>query len=45
MSSIGAPKKSGKSSRKTKASWRKAVDISDITSGLEEKRAEERVTG
>ncbi|KAL7409945.1 ribosome biogenesis protein Nop53/GLTSCR2 [Mrakia frigida] len=45
MSSVGAPKKSGKSSRKTKSSWRKAIDISDITAGLEEKRAEERVTG
>lgn len=44
--SVGAPKKSKSStSRKSKSSWRKAIDISDVTQAQEEKRAEERVTG
>ncbi|KAJ3574894.1 hypothetical protein NP233_g1464 [Leucocoprinus birnbaumii] len=44
-SSIGAPAQHNQSSRKGKKAWRKNVDLEDVEGGLEELRAEERVTG
>ena len=44
-STIGAPAQHNQSSRKGKKAWRKHVDIEDLETGLEELRAEERVTG
>lgn len=41
----GQPKSAKKIAGKKKASWRKAIDISDITTGLDEVRAEERQVG
>ena len=45
QSTIGAPAQHNQSSRKGKKAWRKHVDIEDLETGLEELRAEERVTG
>lgn len=44
-STTGAPKAAKKLAGKKKASWRKAIDITDITTGLDEVRAEERQVG
>lgn len=44
-SSVGAPAQRNQASRKGKRAWRKNVDIEDVEAGMEELRAEERVTG
>ncbi|KAL5514609.1 hypothetical protein ACEPAG_1925 [Sanghuangporus baumii] len=44
-SSIGAPSQFKQSTRKGKKAWRKNVDIQEVEDGLDEMRAEERVTG
>ncbi|PIL29159.1 hypothetical protein GSI_09208 [Ganoderma sinense ZZ0214-1] len=44
-SSVGAPAQRTQSSRKGKRAWRKNVDLEEVEEGLEELRAEERVTG
>ena len=44
-SSIGAPAQRTQSSRKGKRAWRKNVDLEEVEEGLEELRAEERLTG
>ena len=44
-SSIGAPSQRTQSSRKGKRAWRKNVDLDEVEEGLEELRAEERVSG
>ncbi|TFK32719.1 ribosome biogenesis protein Nop53/GLTSCR2 [Crucibulum laeve] len=44
-SSIGAPSQHTQTGRKGKKAWRKNVNIEDVEAGLEEMRAEERVTG
>jgi nucleolar protein 53 len=41
----GAPAQHNQPSRKGKRAWRKNVDIGEVDEGLEEMRAEERVTG
>ncbi|KAG6867979.1 hypothetical protein C0993_008738 [Termitomyces sp. T159_Od127] len=41
----GAPSQLNQSSRKGKRAWRKNIDIQDVELGMEEMRAEERVTG
>lgn len=41
----GAPSQLNQSSRKGKRAWRKNIDIQDVEHGMEEMRAEERVTG
>jgi nucleolar protein 53 len=43
--SLGAPSQRDQGSRKGKRAWRKNVDIGEVEEGLEELRAEERVTG
>ncbi|KAJ1893234.1 hypothetical protein LPJ66_005884, partial [Kickxella alabastrina] len=43
LASKGAEKKRG--GRKTKAEWRKKIDIADVEEGLEEMREEERQGG
>ena len=42
---LGAPSQHSQGSRKGKRAWRKNVDIGEVEEGLEELRAEERVTG
>ena len=44
-SSTGAPSQRNQSSRKGKRAWRKNVDLEEVEEGLEELRAEERLTG
>jgi hypothetical protein len=43
--STGAPSQLNQGSRKGKRAWRKNVDLEDVEQGLENIRAEERVTG
>jgi len=45
QSTKGARAQHNQPSRKGKKAWRKHVDLEDLESGLEELRAEERVTG
>ena len=40
-----APAQRNQSSRKGKRAWRKNVDLDEVEEGLEELRAEERVSG
>jgi nucleolar protein 53 len=42
--SVGAPSQHNQGSRRKKRAWRKNVDIGEVEVGLEELRAEERVT-
>ena len=44
-SSVGAPAQRSQTSRKGKRAWRKNVDLEEVEEGLEELRAEERLTG
>ena len=44
-SAVGAPSQRTQSSRKGKRAWRKNVDLDEVEEGLEEIRAEERVSG
>ncbi|KAI0088209.1 ribosome biogenesis protein Nop53/GLTSCR2 [Irpex rosettiformis] len=44
-SAVGAPSQRTQSSRKGKKAWRKHIDLDAVEQDLEEKRAEERITG
>jgi nucleolar protein 53 len=44
-SALGAPSQHKQGSRKGKRAWRKNVDLQDVEEALEERRAEEMITG